>query len=91
MCLVTLVSAVFIQAPVPTTRPSQVDPIHWHMGVSARAETSVISLIGCYPATPHLVGGNYYADKLLFSNYLSTAVTFAYTYGQLYGDQLCLV
>ena len=45
-----------------------------HTDVTAKAETSVVNVIGIHPIKTHLKGGNYYADKLLFSNCLHIAV-----------------
>ena len=47
-----------------------------HTGVTATSETSVVTFIGFHPAKTHLEGGSYYADKLLFSNYLAYCSTF---------------
>jgi len=45
-----------------------------HTGVTATAESSTVCFIVFHPTKTCLEGGNYYADKLLFSNYLHIEV-----------------
>ena len=52
--------AIFIHDPVTN------DTNELCMGITATAETSDVSFIGCLPLKTYLEGGDYYVDKLLF-------------------------
>jgi len=58
------------------------------LDLTATAETATVHLIGFHPTKTHLDGAKYYADKLVFSICLHTAVILTLC---TLMDQLCLV